>query len=60
MHVHVRSGDGEAKFWLEPDLELAKNYGYTPVQLHRIRSILEAHRDEPTAAWTRHFRHRGN
>ena len=28
MHVHVVSGDGEAKFWLEPDLELAKNYGY--------------------------------
>jgi len=28
MHVHVVSGDGEAKFWLEPDLELAKNHGY--------------------------------
>lgn len=27
MHVHVVSGDGEAKFWLEPELELAKNYG---------------------------------
>lgn len=24
MHVHVVSGDGEAKFWLEPDLELSK------------------------------------
>jgi len=28
MHVHVTSGDGEAKFWLEPDIELAKNYHY--------------------------------
>ncbi len=26
MHVHVISGDGEAKFWLEPEIELAKNY----------------------------------
>ncbi len=24
MHVHILSGDGEAKFWLEPEIELAK------------------------------------
>jgi len=24
MHVHVYSPDGEAKYWLEPDIELAK------------------------------------
>ena len=24
MHVHVISGDGEAKFWLLPEIELAK------------------------------------
>jgi len=24
MHVHVISGDGEAKFWLEPEIELTK------------------------------------
>ncbi|MGD9164083.1 MAG: DUF4160 domain-containing protein [Chromatiales bacterium] len=24
-HVHVISADGEAKFWLEPDIEIAKN-----------------------------------
>ena len=27
-HIHVISSDGEAKFWLEPDIELAKNYRY--------------------------------
>ncbi len=26
MHVHVYRADGEAKFWLEPEIELAKNY----------------------------------
>jgi hypothetical protein len=26
MHVHVYCGDGEAKFWLEPEIELARNY----------------------------------
>ncbi|MCY4362090.1 MAG: DUF4160 domain-containing protein [Gammaproteobacteria bacterium] len=24
-HVHVLSAEGEAKFWLEPEIELAKN-----------------------------------
>ena len=28
MHVHVMSNKGEAKFWLEPQLELAMNYGF--------------------------------
>ncbi len=27
MHVHVISPDGEAKFWLEPEIELAVNQG---------------------------------
>ncbi|WP_430755078.1 DUF4160 domain-containing protein [Magnetovirga frankeli] len=24
MHVHVISSDGETKYWLEPEIELAK------------------------------------
>jgi len=35
-HVHVMSGDGEAKFWIEPDIELANNYGYSRQQLKEI------------------------
>ena len=26
MHVHVGSSDGEAKFWLEPEVELAPEF----------------------------------
>ena len=29
MHVHVVSGNGEAKYWLVPEIELAKNYSYS-------------------------------
>jgi Domain of unknown function (DUF4160) len=29
MHVHILSGNGEAKFWLEPEIKLAKNYHYS-------------------------------
>ncbi|MGP9764590.1 DUF4160 domain-containing protein [Halomonas sp. AOP13-D3-9] len=55
IHVHVVSGDGEAKFWLEPDLELAKNYGYNRQQLKEIESLVEDHRDELVSAWKQHF-----
>jgi hypothetical protein len=27
MHVHVAHTDGEAKYWLEPQIELALNQG---------------------------------
>jgi hypothetical protein len=56
MHVHVISGDGEAKYWLEPELELAKNHGYSRIQLKQIESIVEAHSDELAKAWRKHFR----
>jgi len=55
IHVHVASRDGEAKFWLEPDLELAKNYAYNRQQLKEIESLVEDHRDELVSAWKQHF-----
>jgi hypothetical protein len=55
MHVHVLSADGEAKFWLEPDIQIAKNYRLNQQQLGQIRSILEEHRDELVRAWRQHF-----
>lgn len=27
IHIHVTSGDGEAKFWLSPKVEVAENHG---------------------------------
>ncbi|WP_406672253.1 DUF4160 domain-containing protein [Natronospira sp.] len=55
MHVHVISGDGEAKFWLEPELQLARNYRYSRPQLKEIESLIEVHYDELTNAWKQHF-----
>ena len=57
MHVHVASGDGEAKFWLEPEIVLAKNYHYSRRQLNEIESLVEVHFDELISAWQKHFSH---
>ena len=55
MHVHVYSGDGEAKFWLEPEIELAKNHRFSRVQLKRIEEIIKGRYDELREAWEGHF-----
>jgi hypothetical protein len=36
LHIHVQSADGEAKFWLEPTIELARNHLLTEQDLGRI------------------------
>ena len=57
MHVHVVSGDGEAKYWLTPHIALANNYHYSTKQLKVIESIIEAHHHELISAWKQHFNH---
>jgi hypothetical protein len=56
MHVHVYCADGEAKFWLEPQIELARNYRLSRSQLREIEQIIEEHNDELRTAWHEHFR----
>jgi len=56
MHVHVVSGEGEAKFWLEPSIEVARNYRFSQSQLKAIKSIIEVHYHELISAWKKHFR----
>lgn len=55
MHVHIVSEDGEAKFWLEPEIELARNYQYSRTQLKEIENLVERHYHELVSAWQQHF-----
>jgi hypothetical protein len=55
MHVHVQGPDGEAKYWMEPEIELAVNYGLTARQLKKTAELVEEHADEIRQAWQKHF-----
>lgn len=55
MHVHAVCADGEAKYWLEPDIEMAKNYRLSRDQLKEIEQLIEAHYDELKGAWKKQF-----
>jgi hypothetical protein len=55
MHIHVYCEKGEAKFWLEPEIELAKNYKLSRSELKTIEKIIEARQNELRDAWQKHF-----
>lgn len=55
FHVHVQHADGEAKFWLEPTLELAHNYRLRANQLAAAEKLIKEHEDAIRAAWAKHF-----
>jgi len=55
MHVHIYCADGEAKFWLESEVSLAKNYGLNSSQLTKVKNVVEERKDEIAKAWRNHF-----
>lgn len=55
MHVHVHGPDGEAKFWLEPRVELAHNLGLKPQDMRTIKAFVEDNAHVFRNAWKRHF-----
>jgi hypothetical protein len=55
LHVHVQGPRGEAKFWLEPRIELAEKYGLGARMISRALRLIQEHEDEIRAAWKAHF-----
>jgi hypothetical protein len=55
IHIHVHSADGEAKFWIEPVVELARNHGLSDQDLSRVVELIVEHEQEIRDAWNSHF-----
>ena len=55
MHVHVHFADGEAKFWLEPKIELAQNYRLDDRQIRAAEALIWKREHDIRAAWRKHF-----
>jgi len=55
MYVNVHCAEGAAKFWLEPQIELARNYNLSRKQLQAIETIIEERQNELRNAWKKHF-----
>ena len=46
MHVHVVKAENEAKFWLEPTIELAENFGFNNKEIKKITKMVETYGNE--------------
>lgn len=55
IHIHVASSDGEAKFWIEPEITLAENHGIPNRELSHVQKTIEAHEQQIRSAWKHHF-----
>ena len=47
--------DGEAKFWLEPEIDLARNYRLSSEQIAELMQLVEEQKDVIEDAWNKHF-----
>lgn len=55
IHIHVTHANGEAKFWLKPEIELAINQGLTGKQISEALLLVQHHSEEILNAWYEHF-----
>ncbi len=55
LHVHVQSQSGEAKFWLEPTVELAQHTGLSRSELTEAFRLVKEHENDIRSAWHTHF-----
>jgi hypothetical protein len=54
-HVHVSHPDGEAKFWITPAVELARNIGLSSTRIKEAERLVESRQQEIIDAWNNHF-----
>lgn len=43
IHIHVHHASGEAKFWLDPEVMLAENFGLGTGRLSRAFWLIREH-----------------
>jgi Domain of unknown function (DUF4160) len=55
VHIHVERDANEAKFWMNPVIQVAYNDGHNARVLRELLGIIEAHRGEIERAWDEFF-----
>ncbi|WP_426506213.1 DUF4160 domain-containing protein [Serratia proteamaculans] len=54
-HIHVRDAVAEAKFWLTPEVKLARNDGFNTRVLKELTGTVEVHKRLFLEAWNEYF-----
>ncbi|MBV5311032.1 DUF4160 domain-containing protein [Chromatium okenii] len=54
-HIHVRKAEAEAKFWLEPQVQLARNDGFNASTLRQIIELVQINQAQLKRDWYEYF-----
>ncbi|MHC4855279.1 MAG: DUF4160 domain-containing protein [Planctomycetota bacterium] len=55
LHIHVIKGEKIAKFWVEPTITVAQNYGMSPSELTKLAKIIADHKELIRESWDEYF-----
>ena len=55
IHIHVRKGPNLAKFWVEPVISLANNYGFVSKELNEFKIKIEDNKELIKERWHEYF-----
>jgi hypothetical protein len=56
IHIHVKKGNGEAKFVIEPEVELVENHRMKPHELALAEEIIKDNREFMIEHWKLYFK----
>jgi len=55
VHIHVRSGERTAKFWVVPEVALAESYRMTSPELGELARVVRENRELIERKWNEFF-----
>jgi hypothetical protein len=56
IHIHIEKAEGNAKYWLEPELIEEYSYGFKAKQRKEIEQIILKNKNELITAWYEYFK----
>ncbi|MCH9269847.1 DUF4160 domain-containing protein [Pantoea sp. SIMBA_133] len=54
-HIHVRSAEGEAKFWTQGEVLLSTNDGFDSITLRELTKLVKVNQTLFVEAWNDYF-----
>lgn len=55
MRVHVQGQSGEAKLWLDPEIELAQHAGLSRREIGEATRLVQVHENDIGSTWHKRF-----
>jgi hypothetical protein len=55
VHIHAESPEGEAKFWLYPEVHVANSTGFDRKSLSELLRVVTEHRSRIEKMWHEYF-----